>query len=254
MSDAVDHDRETLAASHRIASYEGLTEGTWNHFSLMIDDQRMLITPADVHWADLKPADLVEADGDWEAARARGELFFIGYRIHYPIHEARLDAKAVLHAHPPHATALALLEDPSLITMSQNAAMFHGRVAINDGPDEFGDPDAQGERLAASIGEKDILIMRGHGVVVVAPTVEQAHTDLYLLELACRTQLLALSTGQKLRRFTEDEVTQLGGHRVGETEASRHFQAMLRHVDRVAPPPREGSASSLSADGLAGVA
>jgi ribulose-5-phosphate 4-epimerase/fuculose-1-phosphate aldolase len=193
----------------------------------------MLITPADVHWADVDADSLVLVDSDREAARARGLMFYIGYRIHYPIHKARPDARAVLHAHPPYATALSMLEDVQVISMSQNSSKFYGRVAVNDSFDELGDPEDQGERLARAIGGKSVLFMRGHGVTLLAPTIEQAYTELYLLELACRSQVFAMSTGQPLRVFTEDESAQRVGAGPGEEESRRHFTAMRNHVDLI---------------------
>lgn len=228
-----DEARELLAAAHRIATFDGLSEGTWNHFSYMVDDEHMLITPASVHWADVGPDSLVLVDADKQAARARGLQFYIGYRIHYPLHEARPDARAILHAHPPYLTALGLLEDPTLISMSQNSSKFYGRIAVNESFDELGDPEEQGERLARAVGDKSVLFMRGHGVTVLAPTIEKAYLELYLLELAARSQILALSTGQPLRVFTEAESAERVGSGPGDEEASRHFRAMLEHVGPV---------------------
>src|ERR1700753_772805 len=97
---ATDHDEAracaVLAAAHRIAAYDGLAEGTWNHFSLMLDADRMLITPADRHWSLVDGEALVLA-ADEDDARARGLQFAIGYRIHRPLHDIRPDATCVLH-------------------------------------------------------------------------------------------------------------------------------------------------------------
>ncbi len=65
------HARDVLAAAHRIAAHDGLAEGTWNHFSFMLDASRMLITPADRHWALIDGDSLVLSTGD-DDARARG--------------------------------------------------------------------------------------------------------------------------------------------------------------------------------------
>jgi len=224
--------RRDLAAAHRMAVYDGLAEGTWNHFSLMLDERRMLITPASRHWSRVDADALVLVDDDREAARAVGLQFYIGYRIHYPVHEARPDATAVLHVHPPYGTALSLLDDDELLPASQASVHFHGRIAYSDAYDGFGDPERQGERIAAALGDKTVLFLRGHGVVVVGRTLHEAYQDLYLLELASRAQLLALSTGRPLRTFTREELAQLrepsddGGE-----DARRHFDAMRDMLD-----------------------
>jgi ribulose-5-phosphate 4-epimerase/fuculose-1-phosphate aldolase len=238
--------RDVLAAAHRIAAYDGLAEGTWNHFSLMLDDRRMLITPADRHWS-LVDADSLVAAGDEASARARGLLFLIGYRIHKPLHDVRPDAACVLHVHPPYATALSLLDDPELVPASQMSVEFHGRIAYNDRYDLIGGSDGQGDRIAAALGDNDVLLLRGHGVVVVGPTVAQAYLDLYMFELACRSQVLAMSTGGRLRPMGAIEVAELSSsgpahdQAVAE-DARRHFAAMREMVDGYGPTAGRGPA------------
>jgi ribulose-5-phosphate 4-epimerase/fuculose-1-phosphate aldolase len=228
------HARDALAAAHRIAAHDGLAEGTWNHFSFMLDSRRMLITPADRHWALIDGDSLVLSTGD-EDARARGLQFLIGYRIHQPLHEVRPDARCVLHAHPPYATALSLLDEPKLIVASQMSVEFAGRIAYNDRYDLIGGAEGQGERIASALGDNDVLLLRGHGVVVVAETIESAYLDLYTLELACRSQVLAMSTGRAVRPMGAIEVAELTGSGPDrgehDEEARRHFQAMRQLVD-----------------------
>ncbi|HEX5193528.1 MAG TPA: class II aldolase/adducin family protein [Solirubrobacteraceae bacterium] len=237
------HAREVLAAAHRIAAYDGLAEGTWNHFSLMLDASRMLITPADRHWSLMDARSLVLAAGE-EDARARGLQFLIGYRIHQPLHRVRPDAACVLHAHPPYATALSLLDEPALIPASQMSVAFVGRIAYNDRYDLIGGADGQGERIAAALGDNDVLLLRGHGVIVVGATVEEAYLDLYTFELACRSQVLAMSTGAALRPMGAIEVAELTASAPAQKqeavqEARRHFAAMRELVDGGGPasPP-----------------
>jgi ribulose-5-phosphate 4-epimerase/fuculose-1-phosphate aldolase len=225
--------RDLLAAAHRIAAHDGLAEGTWNHFSFMLDSSRMLITPADRHWALVDGDSLVLTTGD-DDARDRGLQFQIGYRIHQPLHEVRPDANCVLHAHPPYATALSLLDEPELVVASQMSVGFAGRIAYNDHYDLVGGAEGQGERIATALGDKDVLLLRGHGVVVLGDTIESAYLDLYTLELACRSQVLAMSTGRPLRPLGAIEVAELTGSRrdsAEEEEAHRHFHAMRELVD-----------------------
>lgn len=223
--------RDVLAAAHRIIAHDGLTEGTWNHLSYMLDERRMLITPADRHWSLIEPDSLVLAEDDSEA-RSRGTQFYIGYRIHYPLHMARPDAVCAVHLHTPYATAISLLEGEGLLTTSQHSVELHGRVAYNDEFDLLGGAEQQGESIAAALGEKDVLFLRGHGILTVGPTVEQAYLDAYLLEHAARTQILAMSTGKPLRVFTAEEAERLAPRTSDEEEARRHFAAMRDLIDR----------------------
>jgi ribulose-5-phosphate 4-epimerase/fuculose-1-phosphate aldolase len=231
--------RDVLAAAHRIAAHDGLAEGTWNHFSLMLDERRMLITPSDRHWSLVDGDSLVQASGE-DDARARGLQFLIGYRIHKPLHDVRPDAACVLHAHPPYATALSLLDEPELVPASQMSIGFVTRTAYNDRYDLIGGAKGQGDRIASALGDNDVLLLRGHGVIVVGPTVEQAYLDLYTFELACRSQVLAMSTGGRLHPMGAIQVAELtvsgpGHDEQAQAEARRHFAAMRQVVDGDGP-------------------
>ena len=229
--------RVELAAAHQIAVLDGLTESVWNHFSYMLpgERKRMLITPGDRHWSHVNASSLAVVDEHGaEAARDTGGIFWIGYRIHYPVHEARPEAACMLHAHPTYTTALSMLGPNSLLPASQHSNGIYFRIAYNDRPDGLeGDSEAQGEAIAEALGDKDILILQGHGVFIVAPTVHEAYHDLFLLETASRTQILAMSTGSTIRTTTEDEARKLyhprGG--IGSTIARLQFDGMRRLLD-----------------------
>lgn len=82
-----------------------------------------------------------------------------------------------------------------------------------------------------------VLLLRGHGAVVIGDTIESAYLDLYTSELACRSQVPAMSTGRSLRPWGAIEVAELTGlaadHDHHDEEARRHFQAMRELVDGV---------------------
>jgi ribulose-5-phosphate 4-epimerase/fuculose-1-phosphate aldolase len=229
--------RIELAAAHQIAALDGLAEGTWNHFSLMLPGEppRMLITPGDRHWTQVTASSLAAVGGDPGTAREEGGQFWVGYRIHHPVHAARPAAEAacMLHTHSPYAVALSLLGPDALLTASQMSADFHGRIAYNERYDGLeGESERQGEAIAEALGDKDVLLLRGHGAVVVGPTVAQAYLDAYVLELACRTQLLAMSSGRQPRPFTPAEAEELAARADdGGREARRHFGAMRALLD-----------------------
>jgi ribulose-5-phosphate 4-epimerase/fuculose-1-phosphate aldolase len=239
---AIEAEREgriDLAAAHRIAVLEGLHEGTWNHFSLAVpgDPERMLITPGYIHWSQVTASGLRVLGPDAAAVEAEGGITWIGYRIHYPIHQLRPDAACVVHAHPPYATALACLEDSRLDMAEQNALTFAGRIAYNDVYDRAVATDlGAGRAMVEALDGKDVLFLANHGVLVVGPTVAAALTDLYVLERACRVQLIARASGGALRHVPEDVVAAYepsGGYR------DHHFAAMKRVLDATQPDYRD---------------
>lgn len=223
-----DQARSDLAAAHRIAAYDGLAEGTWNHLSVMLSSDTMLITPADRHWTRVTAESLTGVTNPDDLPDLP-LLFWIGYGIHSGVHRARPDAIAALHVHPPYATALSMLDDPELIPASQLSVEFAGRLAYNDRFDGLAGKN-QGAEVAEALGDKTVLLMRGHGVLVAGSSIEQAYLDLYAFERACQEQVLAMSTGRAIRPFTAEEVDALR-HVDDPVEARRHFDAMIEVVD-----------------------
>jgi ribulose-5-phosphate 4-epimerase/fuculose-1-phosphate aldolase len=156
--------------------------------------------------------------------------------IHYRVH-ALAKKKCVLHTHMPFATALTLLEDPTLETCAnQNAMRFHGKLGYDR---EFGGAALaveEGDRIARTIGNKDVVFMAHHGVLVCGERVDYAFDDLYYLERACMAQVLALGTGRKLKLVPDEMAAATGAQIAGERQQSElHFAALKRLLDREEP-------------------
>jgi ribulose-5-phosphate 4-epimerase/fuculose-1-phosphate aldolase len=90
------------------------------------------------------------------------------------------------------------------------------------------------------IGDKQILFMKSHGVIVTGENMAQAYRRLYKLERVCRTQVLALSTGRPIEVLSEDVVAKVQApplnDRHSRAERDRlYFEAMMRVLDRELP-------------------
>lgn len=230
--------RIDLAAAHRLAVLDNLHEGSWNHFSLTVPGapDHLLLTPGDTHWSQVTASNLVMVGPDAEKVKALGNpILWSGYCIHYPIHMARPDAACVLHAHPLWATALSLIEDGKLLPAQANALGFYGKVAYTDTYDGFVTPET-GAESARALGDNTVLFERGHGVAVVGLTVAEAYTDLYSLERACQTQILAMSTGRPIKVIPERDRPKPPPKGSGPPARSLlHFAAMKRVLDLEQP-------------------
>jgi hypothetical protein len=155
----------------------------------------------------------------------------------------------VLHVHPPFGTALATLADPTLLPIDQVTAKFYNRVAIDRDFGGIADFAEEGERLARALGSFRHMILGNHGVLCTGATVAETFDELYFLERAARTLVLAYSTGQPLNVLAPEiaERTARGWEDYGQA-AFCHFaklkrrvgygRPVLRHVMRVGPGPR----------------
>ena len=102
-------------------------------------------------------------------------------------------------------------------------------------PQEVLEAGAEGDRLAAALSDKSILLMGGHGVTVVGPTVHDAFDECYAAERTAMYQLTAMSTGRALRALPESERRHWHGVWSEKVDARLHLDAWRRILDREEP-------------------
>ena len=129
------------------------------------------------------------------------------WAIHGTLHRLLPRARCVMHVHPTYATALSALQDPRLLPVDQTSARFFNRVAVDEVYGGFADNSTEGERLATAMGDKKILLMRNHGLMVTGANVAAVFDLLYHFERAARTLLLAYGSGQPVR-VLDDEIAE----------------------------------------------
>jgi len=244
-ADAVAEARVQLAAALRLAVLHELDEGIDNHFTMTVPgrDGRYLILPFGLHWSEARASDLIVFDEEGRVLEGEGTLELSARCIHAPIHRIT-GARVVLHTHQTWAMALNMLQDNRLVPASQTAAFFHGQIAYDDDYTGVAATLAEGERLAAAMGDKPIVFMKNHGVLVTGASVAQAYRRLYRLERVCRNQVLALGTGRPLQVLSEEIVARVQAPNPDDShpraERDRlYFEAMLRVLDRELPGYRD---------------
>ncbi len=122
--------------------------------------------------------------------------------LHGRLHAALPQARCILHLHPPYGTAVASLANPDIPPIDQNAARFFNRIAFDMDYGGMANTEEEGDRLARLMGNKQIMMMGNHGILICAASVAEAFDLTYYLERACRNLVLAYQTGQKLHVMT----------------------------------------------------
>jgi len=239
--------RVDLACALRWAARLGLHEGVDNHFSLAVPDDdgqirgnRFLINPYGWHWSEITASSLVLCDHEGTVLEGDNEVEDTAFFIHSRVHVGAPHAVCVLHTHQPYATALCLLEDGRLEMCEQNALMFDERIAYDDDYEGLALDLDEGDRLALKLGNRSVLMMASHGVLVTGPSVAEAFNDLYYLERAAMFQVHARSTGGRLRRISDEVRVRAREQFVTERAkvAERHFVALRRMLDAEEPAYR----------------
>ena len=230
--------RVDLAAAFRLAARLGLNEGICNHFSLRVpgSEDRFLINAYGLHWSEITASNLIVVDDSGNQIEGEGEVELTAITLHTGIHKAHPQATCVLHTHMPYATALACLDNGRIEPLSLSGLRFYHSVGYDDDFEGPATAESEGERTAAKLGNKSILMMANHGVMVTGPSVARAFDDLYYLERACQVQVLAMSTGRPLR-IVPDEVVRASRRQLDMLEmlATNHFTALKRTLDRDEP-------------------
>ncbi len=194
-------ERIDLAAAFRWTARLNMHEAVANHFSLAVspDGRRFLVNPNGRHFSRLRASDMVLLDADDPSVMEREDAPDpTAWFIHGAIHRRAPQARCIMHVHSKYATALACLADSTLPPIDQNTMRFFGRVAIDSGFEGFGFEE-EAERMADLLGNRSILVLGNHGVLVTGISVALAFDELYYFERACETYITALSTGRPLR-------------------------------------------------------
>lgn len=238
VNDPVTQARLDLTTALRAAARHGLNEGVCNHFSMAVPgrEELFLVNPHGLHWSEITPADLVIADGEGNVVEGKYPVEATAFFIHARIHQGNRKAQVVLHTHMPYATALTSIQDGRVEMCTQNAFRFWNRIAYDEMYAGVALSNDEGDRMCRALGDKDILFLRNHGVIVTGPTVAQAYDDLYYLERAAMVQVLAMQTGRPLHNIDE----QLAEHTFrqiadGAGQADLHFDSLKRLLDRDEP-------------------
>ncbi|MGG5810457.1 aldolase [Falsiroseomonas sp. CW058] len=238
-SEAVRQARIDLAACFRMAARLGLHEGICNHFSLVVPgrDDLFLVNPYGWAFAEVTASRLLVCDFAGNVVAGEGVPEATAFFIHARVHRNVPRARACFHTHMPNATALAMLEGPPLAWAGQTALKFYGRTVVDDHYNGLALDTDEGDRIAASIGDADIVFMRNHGVMVCGPTAAEAWDDLYYLERAAEAQRLALSTGRPLKPVPHEMAMKTYLQmREGDRESARlHLESIKRILARDEP-------------------
>ena len=230
-----------LAALYRLVALHGWDDLVFTHISARIPgpEHHFLINPYGMMFEEVTASALVKIDLDGnvlqETACATNPA---GFTIHSAIHAARDDAQFVMHLHAEEGVAVAAQKE-GLLPLSQHALIMLPRLAYHDYEGIALNLDER-ERLVADLGDKDVMLLRNHGLLSVGNTAGDCWIGMHYLQRACRYQVLALSAGRDGLLLAPEAVqaevraqTARGyGGRVG-------WEASLRRLERHSPGYRD---------------
>jgi L-ribulose-5-phosphate 4-epimerase len=152
--------------------------GYSGHVSVQLpDSDHFLIQAFDQSRSTVAPDDLIVVDAEGEPVRGPegyhppNEVF-----IHTEIYKARADVKAVFHFHPDVATLFTLVDGITLKPMKNHAIRWASGIPVHPVPAKIIDPE-MGAALAETLANHNGALMRAHGAVIVAESIEALMID-----------------------------------------------------------------------------
>src|SRR6202022_657586 len=119
-----------------------------------------------------------------------------GFTIHSAVHAARADAMCVMHLHTDYGIAVSAQKN-GLLPISQQSMFALSSLGYHD-YEGLALNEAEKPRLVQDLGTSDNLILRNHGLLTIGRTVAEAFLSMFILERACKIQILAQSGGTAL--------------------------------------------------------
>ena len=228
--------RAELAACYRLFDWLGWTELIFNHITVRVPGNpgakpEYLINRFGLHYSEVQPENLVRITLDGDVTDGSdSQVNRAGFIIHSAIHGAREDAHCIMHVHTTAGCAVACKEE-GLRHDNFYSAMLYDDVAYHDYEGVTTNENEQ-PRLVASLGKRNHMILRNHGLLVVGPDVPTAFNRLWTLQRACEIQLASDAGHGPNRSIEQDILRRVPETRVAGRSATNRliFEAMLRRA------------------------
>jgi len=229
--------RVDLAAAYRLVADYGWDDLVFTHISARVPgpEHHFLINPYGMMFEEITASSLVKVDLDGKIVMdSEYSINPAGFTIHSAVHAAREDALCVMHLHTDNGIAVSAQED-GLLPISQQALFVLASLGYHD-YEGLALNDEEKPRLVADLGKKTFLILRNHGLLTVGQSVADAFLSMFLLERACRIQILAQSGGGQLVPISEKILAQIPAQEAVVTKGGRGqlaWPGLLRRLDRI---------------------
>jgi L-fuculose-phosphate aldolase len=198
--------KEEICDVGRRLWHRAYVDGNGGNISIRVAENMALCTPTLVSKGFMKPEDmcLVDLDGKQLAGKKKRTSEIL---MHLQIMRAQPKAKAVVHCHPPHATAFAVAGVEPPTCMIPEIEVFIGKVPL--APYLTPGTKEMGAKVAELVDKHNTVLMANHGVVSWSETVEDAYFKMEIIEAYCRTIVVASQLGTPLKTFSNAQLQDL---------------------------------------------
>ena len=191
------HLKQRLAAGFRLFGRFGFDEGVAGHITAR--DPELLdhfwVNPFGMSFRQIRASDLLLVNHHREVVEGDWPVNTAAFAIHSRLHQARPDVIAAAHSHSVYGKAFSSL-GVELDPLTQDSCAFFEDHSLFDDFTGVVLDVAEGDRIAAALGDRKAVILRNHGLLTVGQSVESAAWWFITMERTCQAQLAAMSAGK----------------------------------------------------------
>jgi L-fuculose-phosphate aldolase len=197
--------KEQICEIGRRIYERGFVAANSGNITCRLTDDEVLCTPTMISKGFMRPVDLclIDMNGKQLAGTKRRSSEAL---MHLEILKARPDVSCVVHCHPPHATAFAIVGEPIPQAVMPEVEVWLGEVPIT----EYETPGGRkfAETVLPFVAKTNTILLANHGAVSYGPTPERAYWLTEILDQYCRILLLTRQLGP-LRHLPADKIEEL---------------------------------------------
>src|SRR5437763_4729857 len=184
---------------------KGFAAANDGNITVRLNDRQVLCTPTMVSKGFMKPEDICKVDYEGkQLAGTRKRTSEV--LLHLAVYKHRPDVNAVVHCHPPYATAFAVAHEPIPKCILPEVEVFLGEVPMADYETPGGQKFA--ETILPYVKECNTIILANHGTVSFGPNLENAYFNTEIIDAYCKILLLAKQLGP-INYFSQQQTKEL---------------------------------------------
>src|SRR6478609_9083014 len=185
--------KEEICEIGRRLYNRGFAAANDGNITVRLNDKELLCTPTMVSKGFMKPEDICKVDYEGkQLAGTRKRTSEV--LLHLIVYKHRPDVHAVVHCHPPHATAFAVAHEPIPKCILPEVEVFLGEVPIA----KYATPGDQRlpNTIIPYVKDCNTILLANHGAVSWGTSVELAYFNTEIIDAYCKILLLAKQLGR----------------------------------------------------------
>ena len=197
--------KEEICEIGRRVYNKGFAAANDGNISIRVGENEVLCSPTMICKGFMKPDDIcaVDLEGNQIAGKRKRTSEVL---LHLTIMKHRPDVKAVVHCHPPHATAFAVANEPIPQCILPEVEVFMGEIPI--APYETPGDQRFADTVIPFLQSTNTIILKSHGTVSFGKDLQEAYWKTEILDAYCKILLLAKQIGN-VDYFSEQKTREL---------------------------------------------